>query len=106
MRYVGRCGVRASARNRARHAGLARRLFAMWTPDALVSALVEAHNKGHLGELKSHFFSFDGLLQTARWATGVAQGRVRLEAGQGFRGRSRWLAAVTVLTDDRLFQRK
>jgi hypothetical protein len=57
----------------------------MWTPDGLVSALVEAQNQGHLGELKPHFFSFGGLLQTARWAKAVAQGRVTLEASQGFR---------------------
>jgi methylenetetrahydrofolate reductase (NADH) len=84
-RYARRCGVLASAHALARHAGLARQLFAMWTPDGLVSALVEAQSKGHLGELKPHFFSFGGLLQTARWAKAVAQGRVTLEAGQGFR---------------------
>ncbi len=84
-RYARRCGVWASAHALARHAGLARQLFAMWTPDGLVSALVEAQNQGHLGELEPHFFSFGGLLQTARWAKAVAQGRVTLEAGQGFR---------------------
>jgi methylenetetrahydrofolate reductase (NADPH) len=85
IRYASRCGVQASAHNLARHAGLARRLFAMWTPDGFVRVLVEAQSQGHLGELKPHFFSFGGLLQTARWAKVVAQGRVTLEAGQGFR---------------------
>jgi methylenetetrahydrofolate reductase (NADPH) len=84
-RYARRCGVLASAHALARHAGLARQLFAMWTPDGLVSALVEAQPKGHLGELKPHFFSFGGLTQTARWATAVAQGRMTLAAGRGFR---------------------
>jgi methylenetetrahydrofolate reductase (NADPH) len=85
MRYASRCGVWASAHNLARHAGLVRQLFAMWTPDALVTALAEAQGTGRLGELKPHFFSFGGLLPTARWADAVAQGRLTLEAGQGFR---------------------
>jgi methylenetetrahydrofolate reductase (NADH) len=85
MRYASRCGVRATAHNIARHAGLARQLFAMWTPDALVSALVAAQSSRPLGELKPHFFSFGGLLRTARWAEAIAQGRLTLESGQGFR---------------------
>ena len=32
-----------------------------------------------------HFFSFGGLLRTARWAEAVAQRRIALEAGDGFR---------------------
>jgi len=85
MRYARRCGVRASAHSLARQAGLARRLFAMWTPDTFLSALAEAQDKGHLGALKPHFFSFGGLLATARWAQSVAHGRVTLQPGQGFR---------------------
>jgi methylenetetrahydrofolate reductase (NADH) len=84
-RYARRCGVRASAHALARHTGLARQLFAMWTPDELVGALVAARSGGHLGEIKPHFFSFGGLLQTARWANAVAQGRLTLASGQGFR---------------------
>jgi methylenetetrahydrofolate reductase (NADPH) len=78
MRYARRCGVRVSAHSLARHAGLARQLFAMWTPDSFVSALAQAQAGGDLGELKPHFFSFGGLLQTARWIEAVAQGRVTL----------------------------
>jgi methylenetetrahydrofolate reductase (NADPH) len=85
MRYASRCGVLASAQNLARHAGLARGLFARWTPDGLVSALVAAQSNRRLGELQPHFFSFGGLLQTARWADAVAHGRLALEAGLGFR---------------------
>ena len=85
MRYASRCGVQATAHSLARHAGLARQLFAMWTPDTLVRALAEARSEGHLGELKPHFFSFGGLLPTARWAQAVAQGRLTLAADQGFR---------------------
>jgi methylenetetrahydrofolate reductase (NADPH) len=80
-RYARRCGVRVSLQSFARHAGLAHRLFRMWTPDEFVRA-VAAHG-GHLGEIKPHFFSFGGLLQTARWASAVAQGRITL-AGDGF----------------------
>jgi len=64
---------------------LARQLFAMWSPDELVRALAQAQREGHLGEIKPHFFSFGGLLQTARWAQAVAQGSVTLDSGQGFR---------------------
>jgi methylenetetrahydrofolate reductase (NADPH) len=85
MRYASRCGVRALAPGLARHAGLARELFAVWAPDGLVGALAQAQGSGALGTLKPHFFSFGGLLPTARWAKAVAQGRVTLGAGQGFR---------------------
>jgi methylenetetrahydrofolate reductase (NADPH) len=85
VRYASRCGVRALTQGLARHAGLARELFAMWAPDGFVSALAQAQGSGALGALKPHFFSFGGLLPTARWANAVAQGRVTLETGQGFR---------------------
>ncbi len=85
MRYASRCGVRAVAQGLARHAGLARELFALRAPDGFVSALAQARGSGALGALKPHFFSFGGLLPTARWAEAVAQGRVTLESGQGFR---------------------
>jgi methylenetetrahydrofolate reductase (NADPH) len=84
-RYARRCGVRVSVHNLARHAGLARQLFAMWTPGEFVSSIVEAQDKNHLGELKLHFFAFGGLLQTARWARAVAQGQITFEPGQGFK---------------------
>jgi methylenetetrahydrofolate reductase (NADPH) len=76
MRYARRCGVAFSAQQLARHAGLARALFAMWTPDSFVRAL--AQNEEELGEFRLHFFSFGGLLKTARWIEAVAQGRVEL----------------------------
>ncbi|HEY6254971.1 MAG TPA: methylenetetrahydrofolate reductase [Xanthobacteraceae bacterium] len=68
MRYARRCGVRATAQALARQAGLARQLFTMWTPGTQVGALAEAHREGQLGALAPHFFSFGGLLPTARWA--------------------------------------
>jgi len=85
LRYAKRCGVRASAQGLARQAGLLRQLFAMSAPDALVRALAQARADKHLGEIAPHFFSFGGLLRTARWAAAVAQRRIALEAGEGFR---------------------
>lgn len=83
MRYANRCGVAASLQGLARHAGMMRHLFAMSAPDALVRAL--AAERGRLGDVRLHFFSFGGLLQTARWASAVERGQIALEAGQGFR---------------------
>ncbi len=85
LRYAKRCGVRASAQGLARQAGLLRQLFAMSAPDALVRALAQARADKHLGEIAPHFFSFGGLLRTARWAAAVAQRRIAIEAGEGFR---------------------
>jgi methylenetetrahydrofolate reductase (NADPH) len=81
LRYAQRCGVRASAQGLARQAGLVRQLFAMSTPDALLRALAQAQ----LGDVKPHFFSFGGLACTARWAAAVAERRIALETGDGFR---------------------
>ena len=85
-RYARRCGVRLSLQNFARHAGLAHGLFRMWAPDEFVRSVTE--HDGHVGVIKPHFFSFGGLLQTARWARAVAQGWITLEPGQGFEVRS------------------
>jgi len=85
LRYARRCGVRASAQGLARQAGLVRQLFAMSAPDALVRALAQARADRHVGEIAPHFFSFGGLARTARWAEAVAQGRIALEGGEGFR---------------------
>jgi methylenetetrahydrofolate reductase (NADPH) len=84
LRYAKRCGVRASVQGLARQAGLARQLFAMSAPDALVRALAQARAECHVGEIAPHFFSFGGLTRTARWAEAAAQGRIALE-GDGFR---------------------
>jgi methylenetetrahydrofolate reductase (NADPH) len=83
MRYAGRCGVAASLQGLARHAGMMRHLFAMSAPDAIIRAL--AAERAHLGDVRVHFFSFGGLLRTARWASAVEHGQIALEAGQGFR---------------------
>ena len=83
MRYASRCGVAASLQGLARHAGMMRHLFAMSAPDAIVRAL--AAERERLGDVRVHFFSFGGLVRTARWASAVERGHIALEAGQGFR---------------------
>ena len=57
----------------------------MSAPDALVRRLAQARAQLHLGDVAPHFFSFGGLLRTARWTEAVAQRRIELEAGGGFR---------------------
>lgn len=81
MRYASRCGVRASAQGLARRSGLVRQVFAMTTPDDLIRALAEAAPAG----VVPHFFSFGGVPATGRWSRAVADGRVVLDAGGGFR---------------------
>jgi len=81
MRYASRCGVRTSAQALARRAGLMRQMFAMATPDDLIRTLAEAAPAG----IVPHFFSFGGIPATSRWARAVADGRIALEAGGGFR---------------------
>jgi len=85
LRYAQRCGVRASIQGLARQAGLVRQLFAMSAPDALLRPLAEARADMHLGDVSAHFFSFGGLSRTARWVAAVAERRIALEPGEGFR---------------------
>lgn len=85
LRFAKRCGVRASAQALARQTGLMRQLFAMSAPDPLVRALAEARAGGLTGEVAPHFFSFGGISRSARWAQAVADGRIGLEPGEGFR---------------------
>jgi methylenetetrahydrofolate reductase (NADPH) len=80
-RYASRCGVRASAQGLARRSGLMRQMFALTMPDDLIRALADAAP----AEIVPHFFSFGGIPATARWASAVADGRVTLDAGDGFR---------------------
>jgi hypothetical protein len=50
-----------------------------------VRALAQARAQRHLADIAPHFFSFGGLLRTARWAEAVAQRRIALESDGGFR---------------------
>jgi methylenetetrahydrofolate reductase (NADPH) len=81
MRYASRCGVRASAQGLARRSGLMRQMFALTTPDDLIRALADAT----AAEIVPHFFSFGGIAASARWTSAVADGRITLDAGDGFR---------------------
>jgi methylenetetrahydrofolate reductase (NADH) len=81
MRYASRCGVRTSAQGLARRSGLMRQMFALTMPDDLIRALADAAP----AEIVPHFFSFGGIPATARWASAVADGRITLDAGDGFR---------------------
>jgi methylenetetrahydrofolate reductase (NADPH) len=88
LRYARRCGVRASIEGLARQSGLARQLFAMTAPDMLVQVLAQARSARsdrRLGMVKPHFFAFGGVAASARWASAVADGRIMLGAGRGFR---------------------
>lgn len=82
MRYARRCGVRTSMQGLMRKTGLLRNVFSMSAPDAIIRSLAQA--RGSLGDTTLHFFSFGGLVRTARWATAVGQGRITLEAGARF----------------------
>ncbi|MFL4980236.1 MAG: hypothetical protein ACJ8FV_17345, partial [Xanthobacteraceae bacterium] len=82
LRYARRCGVRASAQGLARQSGLARQIFGMSAPDMIVRALAEA--RGQLGDVTLHFFSFGGIVTTARWARAVRAGRIMPDATGGF----------------------
>jgi methylenetetrahydrofolate reductase (NADPH) len=81
MRYASRCGVRASAQGLARRSGLMRQMFALTTPDDLIRTLTDKALAG----VVPHFFSFGGVPATGRWAGAVADGRITLDAGGGFR---------------------
>jgi methylenetetrahydrofolate reductase (NADPH) len=84
LRYARRCGVRASAQGLARQSGLARQIFGMSAPDAIVRALAEANARNNLGDVALHFFSFGGIVRTARWARAVGEGRIMPAATGGF----------------------
>jgi methylenetetrahydrofolate reductase (NADPH) len=84
LRYARRCGVRASAQGLARQSGLARQIFGMSAPDTIVRALADAHAGDRLGDVALHFFSFGGIVPTARWARAVGDGRITPDATGGF----------------------
>ena len=81
LRYAGRCGVRASAQGLARRTGLLRQAFGMAVPDDLVRSLAEASP----ANVTPHFFSFGGVPASARWAQAVADGRIEIAGGTGFK---------------------
>jgi methylenetetrahydrofolate reductase (NADPH) len=71
LRYAKRCGVSASLRGLASGAGAG--LIGNVGPDAILAALDVAPA---IGEVSPHYFSFGGVLQTARYACDAAAGRL------------------------------
>lgn len=64
MRYAKRCGVSASLRGLV--SGTATALIGNVGPDRILDALAQAHDG--LGDVQPHYFSFGGLVATARYA--------------------------------------
>lgn len=69
LRFAKRCGVTASLRGLI--SGAASGLVGNVGPDRLVEALGAA--QGEIGDAHPHYFSFGGLIATARYASQVAQ---------------------------------
>jgi methylenetetrahydrofolate reductase (NADPH) len=80
--YARICGVTASAQGLARQAGLAKPVFGMMAPDAVLRPIAEA--AGELGDIAPHFYAFGGLAAAVRWARAAAAGRIRLDHADGF----------------------
>jgi methylenetetrahydrofolate reductase (NADPH) len=82
LHYARLCGVTASAQGLMRHSGLAKQLFGMVRPDALLRPLAEAMARRTC--VAPHIFSFGGLAAAARWAAAAAAGRITLDRTDGF----------------------
>jgi methylenetetrahydrofolate reductase (NADPH) len=74
LRYAKRCGVNASLRGLA--SGVGSGLIGNVGPDRIIAALASAPG---IGEASPHYFSFGGVLQTARYACEAAAGRLPAE---------------------------
>jgi methylenetetrahydrofolate reductase (NADPH) len=70
LRYARRCGVTASLRGLM--AGAASSLIGHVGPERILDALSTAHG---LGDIAPHYFSFGGMVETARYASDVAHGK-------------------------------
>jgi methylenetetrahydrofolate reductase (NADPH) len=71
LRYAKRCGVTASLRGLVSGAGLIGHVG----PGRMIEALAEADGQGiALGEIAPHYFSFGGVVETARFACDAARG--------------------------------
>jgi methylenetetrahydrofolate reductase (NADPH) len=68
LRYAKRCGVNASLRGLVSGAGSG--LIGNVGPDRILDALAAADG---VGEVNPHYFSFGGVLQTARYACDAAE---------------------------------
>jgi methylenetetrahydrofolate reductase (NADPH) len=81
LRYAKRCGVGASLRGlmSGAAAGLVGGLTGQVGPDRIIDALADAED---LGDIEPHYFSFSGVVETARYAHAKA---AELSAGQAAR---------------------
>jgi methylenetetrahydrofolate reductase (NADPH) len=71
LRYAKRCGVNASLRGLA--SGVGAGLLGNVGPDRILAELAAADG---IGDASPHYFSFGGVLQTARYACDAAAGRI------------------------------
>lgn len=84
LRYAARCGVAASAQGLLSGAATALALAGRVGPDTILDALRRTPG---LGDVTPHYFSFGGLLETARYASVVApiaSGRAITHVDQDF----------------------
>jgi len=77
LRYAKRCGVNASLRGLA--SGAAGALIGNVGPDRILAALAAADS---IGDASPHYFSFGGIVQTARYARDAATGRLPADLPQ------------------------
>jgi methylenetetrahydrofolate reductase (NADPH) len=70
IRFAKRCGVSASLRGLM--SGAAASLIGHVGPDRIIAALASADG---LGDIAPHYFSFGGIVETARYACDAAAGR-------------------------------
>jgi methylenetetrahydrofolate reductase (NADPH) len=82
LRYARVCGVRASAQGLARNAGLVKNLFGLTAPDEVVRPVAE--QRGSLGDIAPHVYTFGGLATALRWAAAAAAGHIVLHRAGGF----------------------
>ncbi len=81
MRYAKRCGVSASLRGLM--SGAATALIGNVGPDRILDALAQAHDG--LGDVQPHYFSFGGLIATARYAQDKADKEIAAPASASSR---------------------
>jgi methylenetetrahydrofolate reductase (NADH) len=79
LRYALRCGVRASLKGLM--SPKAMQLVGEVAPDALIDTLADARSLRNLEPLAMHFFSFGGLVHTARWAVAAGGSQASVSAG-------------------------
>lgn len=83
--HANSCGIGPSARFVVKHARDVARLMAVSTPDRLVADLARYKaSDPACGITKAHMYSLGGLVKSTRWAYGVVDGKMWLNADGGF----------------------